>query len=88
MEDASGDRFWVDSAHCKNVVDNIIFSLGTVLPNASLLPPSDGGPGSQIPSGGSSPSLGLSDDSNIQMEANQIIDDQKSELTVVNRYVI
>lgn len=86
VDDAIGDRFWVDSAHCKAVVDNIVFSFGTVLPNPNLLPPSDGGPGSQIPSGASSPSLGgHSDDSNIQVEATQIIEDQKSDLAVTNR---
>jgi len=85
VEDATNDRFWVDTAHCKAIVDNVIYSFGTVLPNSTLLPPGDGGPGSQNPSGGSSPSLGLSEDSNILFEATQMMHDYKSELPVVNR---
>ena len=32
MEDALGDRSWVDNEHCKPFVDNILMSFGTVLP--------------------------------------------------------
>lgn len=33
VEDALGDRSWVDSEHCKPFVDNILMSFGTVLPS-------------------------------------------------------
>lgn len=32
VEDALGDRSWVDNEHCKPFVDNILMSFGTVLP--------------------------------------------------------
>lgn len=85
-DDAIGDRFWVDSNHCKNVVENIICSFGTITPNPNLIPQSDGGPVGQHSSGSSSPSLIASDDSNIQFEASQIIVEQKEEMAVQNRY--
>jgi len=33
VEDALGDRSWVDNEHCKLFVDNILMSFGTVLPS-------------------------------------------------------
>ncbi|XP_065065814.1 integrator complex subunit 1-like [Rhopilema esculentum] len=33
VEDALGDRSWVDNEHCKGFVDNILASFGTVLPS-------------------------------------------------------
>ena len=36
MEDAVGDRSWVDYEHCQAFVDNILTAFGTMLPSKAI----------------------------------------------------
>lgn len=80
MEDSCGERAWVDLPHFKTFTDNFLSSFGTLLPTSSLLP-SDGSK-----EGGSSPLMPHSqEDSNLQEQLSEIIDEFKLDMPINNR---
>ena len=86
VEDACGDRLWVDRPQCKLFVDNIITSFETILPSTSLLAPiSDSVP---PPSGSSSPLGSAGDDpTGLIEELLQLFDPLKIRIPVFSRYL-
>jgi len=42
LEDAAYDRYWVDRPECKEFVDTLKYSFGTIEPPPGMLPPPEG----------------------------------------------
>jgi hypothetical protein len=88
LEDASYERYWVDRPECKDFVDIIISSFGTIVPAANLLPAPDG-PGSSLPSLDSASQMQSEADGGFRDDLATLIEENKMDVKAIKtRYNI
>ncbi|CAG7822634.1 unnamed protein product [Allacma fusca] len=82
VEDACGDRLWVDKPQCKPFVDNVVNSFETVLPSLALLQPLvDPAP----PTPGNSSPLRLGGENEVAMMEEILQEFDASSIPILNR---